>query len=266
VRTRTITKAGAVFEVGDDDAYRRFWDWYELEDWEPETVAAFDRCLRPETRYVDLGAWIGTTVLLAATRVARVVCAEPDPLAYAVLAENLALNPSSAAKTVALRVAAGGRDGTITLTAADEGGRSLSSVVRRGDAGARWQVELVSFRTLLERGGLDGADFVKIDVEGAEYELLSAPLPGRPTLFLATHPNFLLDKSSVASRAASAIRALRANRRMLRALLAYRHHYVYEDGRFRDIRVRNVLRVVLPLPLRSSFLIGACVFTDETLS
>lgn len=261
--TRTIEKAGAVFEV--DDGHTAFWDRYATDDWEPETVAAFERFLRPETRYVDLGAWIGPTVLLAAPRVAQVVCAEPDPRAYAVLAANLALNPASAAKTVALQVAAGAVDGAVTLTSPGEGGGSQSSVVRAGDGGARWTVEQVSFGTLLGRAGLDGADFVKMDVEGAEYELVPA-LTGRPTLFLATHPNFLVDRRSLAKRLASSFRALRANRRMLRALLRYRHHYVYENGAFRDIRARNVARVLFPLPLRSAFLIGACLFTDEPLA
>ena len=49
--------------------------------------------------------------------------------------------------------------------------------------------------------------------------------------------------------------------------MMYRHHYVFSDKTqtFEDIKRRNRLRVWLPLPLRASFIVGACLFTDETL-
>jgi FkbM family methyltransferase len=165
---RTIAKAGVTFRVADADQYRSFWDWYETDTWEPENVAMFARFLRPDTRYVDLGAWIGSTVLLAAPFVGAIACVEPDPLAFAALTENLELNPEAAAKTVAVRAAAGPTDGTVVLTSSGEGGDSNSSVVRPGDTSANWETERVSVPTLLSRTGLDAVDFVKIDIEGAE--------------------------------------------------------------------------------------------------
>jgi FkbM family methyltransferase len=272
VETREIRKAGATFEVTvADGAQRDFWNWYESDAWEPDTVAVFARFLTPATRYLDLGAWIGPTALLAAATVAHVVCVEPDPLAYAALARNLALNPDAAAKTLALELAVGADDGVATLTSPGPGGDSFSSLVRPGDTGARWTVERVGIETLLARPDVDGVDFVKLDVEGAEYEIvpaLHASLRARrPTLYVATHPNMLLDRSSRLATLRSGLGALRANRRMLKALLAYRHHYVYDPAtrRFRDVRRLNVLRVLLPLPLRACFAIGATVFTDERL-
>ena len=259
-------KAGVTFEVASDDRYAAFWSRYESADWEPETVAAFTRFLKPDTRYVDLGAWIGPTVLLAASMVDRVVCAEPDPLAFEALAKNLGLNPSVAAKTTALQVAAGAADGAVTLSSTGPGGGSNSSVVRAGDEGSHWKVEQLGVPSLLERAGLDAADFVKIDIEGGEYALLPT-IPGKPTLFVAMHPNLLVDKRSPKARVVSSARALRANRRLLRAMRRYRHHYVFDESTrtFRDIRRRNFLRGVLPVPLRASLLVGGCVFTDERL-
>ena len=175
------------------------------------------------------------------------------------------LNPEVAAKTTALPVAVGPRDGMATLSSAGEGGDSNSSLVRRGE-GTRWEIEQVTMPTLLARSGLEGADFVKIDIEGSEYELTYSIL-GKPTLFVSMHPNLLVDKRSLASTIVSGLGALRANRRFLRATLVYRHHYVYDEARrsFRDIRRRNVTRVIFPVPLRASFLIGACLFTDESI-
>ena len=245
-------KAGVTFEVASDDRYAAFWSRYESADWEPETVAAFTRFLKADTRYVDLGAWIGPTVLLAASMVDRVVCAEPDPLAFEALAKNLGLNPSVAAKTTALQVAAGAADGAVTLSSTGPGGGSNSSVVRAGDKGSHWKVEQLCVPSLLERAGLDA---------------LLPTIPGKPTLFVAMHPNLLVDKRSPKARVVSSARALRANRRLLRAMRRYRHHYVFDESTrtFRDIRRRNFLRGVLPVPLRASLLVGGCVFTDERL-
>jgi FkbM family methyltransferase len=262
--TRAIEKVGRTFLV--EDVRRNDWDWYESDDWEPDTAAVFRRFLRPDTRFVDLGAWIGFTVFLAAPFVARIVCAEPDPVAFAELTRNLELNPDVAAKTAVLPVAAGPRDAAVTMSAPTDAGTSHSSVVRAGDAGAHWEVEQVCMPTLLARAGLNGVDFVKIDVEAAEYELvpaMCAQLAERPTLYVAMHPNLLLDKRSLRRRLTSSVRALRANRRFLRAVLVYRHHYAYENGRLRDVRRRNLVRVLFPLPVRGSFLVGAFVFTDE---
>ena len=258
---RTITKTGVAYQVTGPDW---FWDFYEAENWEPETIAVYDRFLRPGATYIDLGAWIGPTVLLAAAKAKRIVCVEPDPMAYPILLENLALNPQVGEKTTALSLAVGPRDGNAVLSSRGAGGDSNSSVMRPGDTGARWTVEQVTFATLLDRVSAESPDFVKMDVEGAEYDVV-ATLIRVPALFVAMHPNLLLDKRSTAARFASSLHALRANHRFLRATLAYRHHYVWDEERreFRDIRRLNLLRVLLPLPLRSSFLIGACLFTDE---
>jgi FkbM family methyltransferase len=264
--SRTVRKAGAAFEVSDRDEYRAFWDWYETDTWEPETVVVFDRFLQTGTRYVDLGAWIGPTVFLAARVVSRVVCVEPDPLAFAVLTDNLELNTEVAQKTDVVQAAIGPDDSTVILSSTGDGGDSNTSTIRPGDTGAHWEVEQISFATLLSRTNLPEVDFVKIDVEGAEYELLST-MPPESTLYVAFHPNLFVDKRSLLARISSSTRALRANRRLLHAVRAYRHHYVFDakTGQFRDIRNRNVLRAFLPLPLRSSFLIGSCVFKNETI-
>jgi FkbM family methyltransferase len=271
--TRTIAKAGVTFDVTDRAEDRTFWDFYETDAWEPDTVAVFSLWLRPSTRYVDLGAWVGPTVLLAAPSVSRVVCVEPDPLAFAALTENLDLNPETAAKTLAVPAALGPHDGTALLTSPGSGGDSNSSVARPGDAGARWEIEQLSFSTLLSRAELDTADFMKVDIEGSEYELVPAirstlTLTSEwPTLYIAFHPNLLVDKRSLNARLSSSLRALQKNRRLLRALLPYRHHYVYDAATesFRDIRGANRLRAFLPLPMRASFLIGSCVFTNQPL-
>src|SRR5579864_5621589 len=197
-------KAGVSYAVTGPDP---FWDFYETEGWEPETIAVYERFLRPGATCLDLGAWIGPTVLLAAPKAKHIVCVEPDPMAYPLLLENLALNPEVAAKTTALPFAVGARDREVVLSSRGDGGDSNSSVMRPGDTGARWTVEQVTVATLLDRLSIESPDFVKMDVEGAEYDVVPM-LIGVPALFVAMHPNLLLDKRSAAARLVSSLRAL----------------------------------------------------------
>jgi len=271
VRARTITKADATFRVADDERYRQFWDWYESDEWEPDTLAVFERFLRPGARYLDVGGWIGPTVLLAAQTAGGVVCVEPDPVAREELERNLDLNPEARAKTTVVAAAAGATDGTVVLNADGAAGASTSSVVRPVGRGESWYVPQVAAAGLLRDAAIGHDDLVKMDVEGAEYEIVPAIADElserRPHLYVSFHPNLVFDKTSVRTRLTSGLRALRLNRRLLRALLVYRRHYVWDERRrgFRDVRSRNLLRVLLPLPLRASFAIGACVFTDAEL-
>lgn len=268
--TRLVRKGAVDFRVAATPRYDEFWDWFESDDWEPETVAVLGRLLEPESTYLDLGAWIGPTVLLAAKACARVVCVEPDPVAREELCRNLGLNPDVEHRTAVHGFAVAAEDGTATMSA-DRAGGSLSTLIASRDAQERWQVRAVAIAPFLASSEASDATLIKIDVEGAEYELVPAMAEyiglRRPSIFLATHPNVILDKSSLATRLTSGLRALVWNRRMLRVLLSYSHHYVYDPrcGGFVDIRRRNVLRVLLPLPLRRCFLIGACLFTQRTL-
>ena len=55
--------------------------------------------IEPDSTYVDIGAWIGPTVLYGGQIAARCITAEPDPTAREALEANLDLNSSVAAKT-----------------------------------------------------------------------------------------------------------------------------------------------------------------------
>lgn len=270
--TQAVRKGPLSFAVvgGQGALNDEFWDWFQSTDWEPDTVAVFERFLTSTTRYADLGAWIGPTVLLAAQRVARVVCFEPDAIARTELVRNLELNPELAARVRVRDEAVAERDGVVLLHSPSTGGDSLSSVFQREGDLSSWEVPTLGIATFLATDEGAGTDFFKIDVEGSEYRIIPALASyieaQKPSIYLALHPNFVFDKTSLRSRVASAIRLLRLNRAMLRALAGYRHHYVWDErrGGFRDIRRRNLARIALPLPVRAAVLSGSCLFTDTT--
>jgi methyltransferase, FkbM family len=198
---RTVRKGTAVFDVEVSEE-NGFWDFFESPKWEPCTVAIFESRLGPGTRYLDLGGYIGPTVLYAAALGCEVVALEPDPEVFAELQRNVTLNPALAARIELSAAALALQDGQAELRL---GQKSQASLLGEG---ATVTVATISPETLAERIG--DVDFVKIDVEGAEYLFmprLVKALHGRPAIYLSTHPGMLVDRGSAISLLRSAPRA-----------------------------------------------------------
>jgi FkbM family methyltransferase len=166
--TLTVTRGDVTLEVlpAPDADLWDFWGRFAAGQWEPETFAVLDRFLTPGGTYVDVGAWVGPTVLYAARRCALVVAAEPDPVAVGQLRSNLALN---------------GIENFVLFEGAIDthrGGATLFSRLRWGDSMANLMVPAdtsveVPTATLADLAAKwDRIDLVKIDIEGAEARVL----------------------------------------------------------------------------------------------
>jgi hypothetical protein len=75
-----VTRDGddTTFWVNDcpQTANHRFWqDYFASGTWEAFTLDTIDTYVTPDSTYVDIGAWVGPTVLWAARRGGRVVAA-----------------------------------------------------------------------------------------------------------------------------------------------------------------------------------------------
>jgi FkbM family methyltransferase len=119
---------------------------------------------------LDLGGNCGASMAYfkALHPTARIHVAEPDPIAF----RTLAANASGLSDVVLHQVAVGATD---ERRAFYQSNAAWSSSLG-GDqvrAGGRWiDVEVVSLGTLLGRAALDRVDLLKLDVEGAEWEIL----------------------------------------------------------------------------------------------
>lgn len=143
------------------DGLNRFWSLYHAGLWEPGTKAFFQEVLRPGDLYVDVGAWIGPTVMWALELGAEVIAIEPDAIAL----QDLYQIPDIEIWPVAVAP----ENGVVTLSVnPKEGGEWGDSMSRVGTEGV-----LVPALTLPEI--LDGRTpkLVKIDVEG--YEIVLCP-------------------------------------------------------------------------------------------
>ncbi|MBN1286001.1 MAG: FkbM family methyltransferase [Anaerolineae bacterium] len=117
---------------------------------------------------IDIGGALGDFAICTARAHpgARVYVYEPFPESFALLQENLALNGVS--NVEAFRCAVGARAETLLLDTAS-GVAVRHSTAAAGGAVA---VESIALDGVFEALGLAACDFLKIDCEGGEYDIL----------------------------------------------------------------------------------------------
>lgn len=123
---------------------------------------------------LDIGANVGITALYFA-RVfprARIYAFEPAPDNFAILEKNIA----NCGRIRGFAYALGAKDETLELFASDNpsnfGGYSLHAA--GSDTSKRARVPVRSVAAVLGELGLERIDVIKVDTEGAEYDILTA--------------------------------------------------------------------------------------------
>lgn len=130
-----------------------------------EDMAFLLHFLRPQDLFVDIGANIGSYTLLASgVRRARTVAFEPDPVTFAALSRNIALNALEAL-VLAHECALGPNTGRIEFTV---GLDTLNHVARPGGGPTR----IVAMDTLDHALSGESPILLKLDVEGYEAQIL----------------------------------------------------------------------------------------------
>jgi FkbM family methyltransferase len=148
---------------------------------EEEPVERVVKRLPAGGTFVDAGAHIGRYSLMAADRVGpsgRVIAVEASAENWTLLREQASLNGLS--WIIPLQVALGERDGTTELFGGgDQATNSLRQDWQDRMAGQRsvqrcpsQTVRMLSLPSVLNQAGVQQVDLLKIDVEGAELDLL----------------------------------------------------------------------------------------------
>jgi FkbM family methyltransferase len=152
------------------------------------------RCAIPrDSLVVDIGANVGVFSLFAARAARLVYSLEPASSNFSRLVSNV----SQTQNIVPLNLACAGRDGRASL---DLSSNPVSfSLMTSGSSDRRETVEVITLGTFFERHKIDHCDFLKLDCEGSEFEIIldSRPsLMGRINRIVMEYHDHLSDKFS----------------------------------------------------------------------
>jgi len=213
---------------GPHDAY-----WRSLNQgaWEPETFPIFERFIDRGHSYIDMGAYIGPTLLYGCQLARRAYGIEPDPIAFEELQRNVSQNRPLTDNVRLFELCIAPRSGEVAFGNCGEGGDTASSLLF-GNRRTHWTVKALSFEDFVRQNGIDDCNFIKIDIEGGEYQVLPTMLSylktHRPTLHLSLHPCHLGKRGIglIGKLVARFVSTLR----LLPCIRIYRHLYDH-DGR-----------------------------------
>lgn len=138
--------------------------------WHPPVAKLVAQLLKPGMVFVDVGAHVGLFSIIAAKAVGpsgRVVSFEPDPVNRAVLTRNAALNGVDL--DIRDCAVAGSQGEAVLFTSAEN--RAIHSIVPE----PRLEPSTVVTTSTLARqlDGLDRLDLLKLDVQGAEPDIIA---------------------------------------------------------------------------------------------
>ncbi len=147
------------------------------EEWEPFESMLFRSFVGPGTRVCDIGANLGWYTVQAAVLGAEVFAAEPDPVTFALLEQNLHRIGAHDVDARCLAVGAADEVGALSLHATNQGDHRLNV------ASPLAATVPVPVRRLDDLFGPGAFDVVKIDTQGSEVAVLQG---GRAALSSAS--------------------------------------------------------------------------------
>jgi FkbM family methyltransferase len=165
---------------------------------EPSELDFLRSSARPGTVAMDVGANVGITTIPMACALwpdGRVIACEPSSENAERLSANVHRNGLTNVEV--LEVAASNCDGHTRLQlASDPAYHSITRVAQEKATGRYIDVPVSRLDTIWERGGRPRVSLIKIDVEGAELEVLK----GSVRLIEACKPDLLVETNSLDSK------------------------------------------------------------------
>ncbi|PGV59428.1 methyltransferase FkbM [Bacillus cereus] len=190
----SVSKRKTKFDVIVNLRNTEVWNLINKNSWEEYTFNILDRFLNKNHNYLDIGAWVGPTVLYGAHLAKHVYAVEPDPIAFQELNKNLTLNPSISSNITSINAALAEKTGTTNLYIRSEYGDSTPSLIPTISDNS-CTVDCITIHELINKYNIKDLSLIKIDIEGSEYSLIPSMKKflelEKTTLYLSLHPPFL---------------------------------------------------------------------------
>jgi len=120
---------------------------------------------------VDVGAHIGSFSLIASRSACQVLAYEPEPSNFQMLKKNVELNHLE--NLTIFEMAVAGSSGYQEFFTYEDGSTGTHFLSSEGsDHAVKKRVQTISLEDIIKREGLSRIDFLKLDCEGAEHDIL----------------------------------------------------------------------------------------------
>ncbi len=171
-----------------------FWREVSSRKWEPRTCEILSRYLKRDSIFYDIGSWIGPTTIYAAKICKKVICFEPDPVAYQYLLWNISLN--KLCNVFPNNIALAEKNSLMRMASFGIGfGDSKTSLLKKDEIEGSIDVLALTLNTWVEFTNTEAPTLIKIDIEGGEFALIPTIkdylLEHKPIVFISTHSPFL---------------------------------------------------------------------------
>lgn len=204
-----ISKNNVTFKVQIEEETKKFWTEYVHNEWETTTFTIFDKFIDKQHDYLDIGAWIGPTVLYGASKARNAFAFEPDKQAYVSLEKNISLNPHLQKKLSIFNFGVSSKSEKLKFYTGS-GATSMSSVLPNNiNQENYYYADFFDIEYIVNKHNINikNVSFIKIDIEGGEYELLPSlmsffsKVQHFPSLLISTHAHFFVEGNSDALEA-----------------------------------------------------------------
>ncbi|MFZ1371312.1 MAG: FkbM family methyltransferase [Ferruginibacter sp.] len=169
---------------------------YFPETYEADNFAFLHETCKPGAVIIDIGAHIGLFSVIAAQvagKTGKVYAFEPAPGTYALLQKTVSINHAGTVIET-FQKAVGKANGKITFFVSDNRADNSNSLVNYKDDRSLHGIDVAvtSIDDFVREKNISRLDFIKIDVEGAEYDTLLGAVHTlkhvRPACIVAIHP------------------------------------------------------------------------------
>jgi FkbM family methyltransferase len=175
---------------------------YFQEDYEADNIRFLQSHVAPGAVVLDVGAHIGLFSVIAAKCVGHgghVVAYEPTPSTFRLLKHTIRINQLLDV-VIPVTAAVGHETGEINFYVSDNAADNSNSLVAYKTDRKLYSVTvpLTTIDQEVKQRGLSRVDFIKIDVEGAEYDTLRGAyetlVKFKPRVIFAIHPDAIAGK------------------------------------------------------------------------
>ncbi|HEY6504857.1 MAG TPA: FkbM family methyltransferase [Chitinophagaceae bacterium] len=196
---RNVVRNGVVYELDISD-YQEWMVYFEQKGDAPFNIENY---LREDAIIFDIGANIGQTSLTMwkSLKHCRIYSFEPYPETYQKMLKNISLN-NARKSIIPVDIALGSKEEEVAMFQHCEVNSGSNTIVfddLSNKSGLK-KIRMMSLDQYVNNAGLERMDFIKIDVEGFEYEVLCGAVETlakwKPSLFVEIDDNNLSEHGS----------------------------------------------------------------------